>query len=119
MGCASNGFLNHTFAFKLSTDVWKSCQETRREKKKSDWRTFENNDIVWHPYVAKSPRLILLGFKKNPARLINENTDLRMPKVVDWVGSKFAHVLLPRCGEIREFVKMRVLLKSKTSFSLE
>jgi hypothetical protein len=119
MGRVLNGFLNNTFAFKLSTDVWKSCQETKREKKKCDRRTFENNDIVWRPNVAKSSRLILIGFKKYPARLINENTDLRMPKVVDWVGSKSAHVFLPRCGEIRVFVKMRVLLKSKTSFSLE
>ena len=88
---------------------------------KCDRRTFENDGILWYPDVSKSPRRtrFLISFEKYPARLIGENTDLRMPEILDRVGSKLPHVCLLRCGEIRVFVEMRILLESKTLFTLE
>jgi hypothetical protein len=82
--------------------------------RKSDSRTFENDGILWYPDVTKGPRA-LISFEKYPARLVSKNTDLLMLKVVDWIGFEFAHICLPRCGEIRRFVEVRVFLESKTS----
>ena len=42
-----------------------------------------------------------------------------MLKIVDWVGFEIADVGHRRCGNIREFVEMRVLLESNTSRVLE
>lgn len=85
----------------------------QEKNEKCNGRTFENDGIVWYPDVAKSPRRTRfpISFKKHPARLIGEDTDLRMLKVLDRVRSKFGHVCLLRCGEIRVFVEMRVLLE--------
>ena len=87
-------------------------------RRKGDSRTFEDHGVFWYPDVAKSPR-VLVSFKKYSTRLISENADLRILKTVNWVGFEVAHVGFPRCGEIRVFVEMRVLLESETSFVLE
>jgi hypothetical protein len=42
-----------------------------------------------------------------------------MLEIVDWIGFEIADVGLRRCGKIREFVEMRVLLESKASRVLE
>jgi hypothetical protein len=70
------------------------------------------------PNVAKGPR-ILIASKIYPTRLIGENTDLGMLKILGRVASKFTHVFALRFGEIRVFVEMRVLPEGKTSFILE
>ena len=69
------------------------------EGRKDDLRTFENHGVIWYPDVAKSPR-ILISFKKHSTRPIGENTDLRIPKTVNWMGFEVAYVGFSRCGEI-------------------
>lgn len=70
---------------------------------------------MWYtPEVSKSPRT-LRSFDKYPARLIDDNTDLRVLKIIDRVEPEFTIVL----RRIREFVEMRVLLESETPFILK
>lgn len=78
-------------------------------------RTFENDGLTWLPEVAKSacnPTIV----EKYPTRFVGEDTDPRSMKIVDWVDFEFPHVCTLRHGKIRDFVEMRVLLESKTSF---
>src|SRR6266851_5167087 len=94
------------------------CHEKQGGGRKGNRRTLENDSLIWSPDVAKSP-CTPICLKKYTARLIGENTNPLILKVVDWVGSEVAHIGLRRCGEIRGFVEVRVLVESKTSVILE
>lgn len=55
------------------------------------------------------------SFDEYPAWLIDDNTDLRVLKIIDRVEPESTIVL----RKIREFVEMRVLLESETPFILK
>jgi hypothetical protein len=65
---------------------------------KCNRQTFKNDGLVWYPEVAESPP-ILISFEKYPARLIGENTDLIVLKILDRVDAKITPVCLLRGGE--------------------
>jgi hypothetical protein len=99
----------------------------RRGEGDSNLRTFENDSLIWPPDVAKSA-CVRNGIEKYPTRFVGENTDPRrlmlmivnwVPKFVNWVDCEVVHVCSARCGKIRNVVKMRVLLESKTTSVLE
>lgn len=104
----------------------------RREEGDSNLRTFENDSLIWPPDVAKSAGVwrVPTSIEKYPTRFVGENTDPRMllmlmivnwvdfgvvPKFVNWADCEVVHVCSARCGKIRNFVEMRVLLESKTT----
>jgi hypothetical protein len=62
---------------------------------------------------------MLRGFEKYPARLIGDNPDPLVLKILDRVDLEFPIVLPWRHGNIREFVEMRVLLESDTRITLK
>ena len=72
------------------------------------------------PDVSKSPRT-MRSFEKYPARLIDDNADLRVMillEILDRVHLEFTMVFLGCSWNIREFVEMRLLLESMTLFTL-
>jgi len=65
--------------------------------------------------------MLLRSFEKDPARLIGDNPDLLVLKIlrVDRVDLEFSMIFLWHYGKIREFVEMRVLLESEMPFILK
>jgi hypothetical protein len=96
----------------------KVSERTKRKHKKP--RTFENNGVVHFPGVAKSPHYPC-SFKKHPAcmfRVISEDADPLIPKILNRALSEFTSVCFRRWGE--SFIEVGVLLERQTSpFVLE